>query len=424
MAKKQKRIEAKRLPTKQQLSKWERQKKVQRIILISGCILFVLVIALAGYGYYELKLKPFGQKVLRVNDRVIDMNYYLEWLNIFLRGVDAARASLMADMVIGTIARDQIILQRASTMGITVSDAELETELRKQQLPASQLYKDVYGAKILSDRLLSAYFDSRVPTSARQANVQAMFLESMQIADEVLRKLSENESFIQLAKRYSAESFTKERSGELGWIVDGLANLSDGEFVNSLLDDVAFSSTPGTVSKPTYDSSVLKKSGYWLLEVMERSGTSNRVRGILLGNEAEAVEVKSKLAGGANFAELAKEKSQHPESRDFGGDLGWVQKGYGNEVVVKAAFELPVGTLSNPLHDATAQTKGGYWLVKTLERDDNKQLDEETRNQLKSKALQDWVEEQGNTSTIERYIDEQQKAWAVEYTLNKLGVKK
>lgn len=424
MAKKQKKIEAKRLPTKQQLSRWERQKKMQRIILISGCVFFALVIIIVGYGYYDAKVKPFGQKVLRVNDKVIDMNYYLEWLNIFLRGVDAARAPLMADMVMGTIARDQLILQRASSLGITVSDTELESELRKQQLPATELYRDVYGAKILSDRLLSAYFDSRVPTTARQANVQAMFLESMEAADNVLNMLNANESFIQLAKRFSAEDFTRERSGELGWIVDGLENLSNGEFSNSLLDDIAFSIAVGTLSKPMYDPSMVKKGGYWLLEVTERDkDKSNRVRGILLGSEAEAIEVKSKLASGANFAELAKEKSQHLESKDFGGDLGWVQKGYGNDVVVKAAFELPVGALSNPLLDKTAQTKGGYWLVKVIERDDNRQLDKEAREQLKSKALQDWLEEEGKSSTIEQYLDEQQKAWAVQYTLKKLEVK-
>lgn len=420
MAKKQKKTEVKRLPTKQQLSKWERQKKIQRIILISGCIVFALVIALAGYGYYDQKVKPFQQKVLKVDDRIFDMNYYLDALDIFLSDIDAARAPMMADMVIGTIARNQLILDRAPSLGVTISDAEVESELRKQQVPVTQLTRDIFGAEVLSSRLLSVYFDTKVPQIGRQANIQAMFVESLEVAEDVLKKLNENESFIQLAKRFSVEDFTKGRSGEVGWITYGLETLSQGKFKDSLLDDIAFSTTPGTMSKPTYDSSITKKGGYWLLKVIEKNGNvSSRMSGILLSSEVEAIEVRSKLAGGADFAELAKEKSQHLESKDSGGDLGPVQKGYANEVVVKAAFELPLNTLSNPLQDTSVLTKGGYWLVKTLERDENRQLDKETRDQLKMQAFQIWIDEQAKTSTIEQYLTQKDKDWAITRTLEK-----
>ncbi len=426
MAKKQKYVETKRLPTRQQLSKWERQKKLQRMILIAGCIFLAIIVAFVGYGYYDAKVKPFTQKVVKVNDAVIDMNYYLEWLDVFLKPTEATKAPLMAEMVLSNIVQNQIVLQRAPTLGVTIKDIDIENELTKLQLPVSRVYRDSYGAKALTDRLMAVYFDSRVPTTARQANIQAMFLESEDVAVDVLGKIiNDNESFLQLAKRYSVEDFTKEKSGEIGWIVDGLTNVAGGKLSNSLLDDIAFSTAAGMISKPTYDPSVMKGGGYWLLEVIERDkDKGNHLRGILLGSENEAFEVKAKLNGGADFAAVVKEKSQHLESKEFGGDLGWVKKGYGSDIVVKVALEFPLKTLSDPLLDKSVRTKGGYWLAKVLERDDNRQLDKDVREQLKGKAFQDWVEEQGKSSTIERYLDDKSRAWAIEYTLKKLGGKK
>jgi parvulin-like peptidyl-prolyl isomerase len=429
LAKKQKKTETIRLPTKHQLSKWERQKQQQRYIYIAGAIFFVLILAFVGYGYYDVKVKPFHEKVLRVNDTVIDMNYYLEWFAISLRQVGTDKASTMADtvaeMTLGNIMQNELMIQRAPKLGISVKDSDVDNELAKLNLPKDSVRRDAYKAQLLGDKLMSEYLEPKVPNSAKQVNVQAMFLETESSADEVANRVNNGESFGKLAKEFSVEEFTKEKSGELGWLLEGLAGLADGRFSDSLLDDIAFSTAPGMMSKPTYDSSVEKNGGCWLLEVTERDADqSSHVRGILLGSEKEAIEVSKRLKGGADFATVAKEMSQHLESKDFGGDLGWVQKGYGDEVVVKVAFELPIGTVSDPVRDETAKTKGGYWLIKVLEKDDNRQVDKETRDQLKAKAFQDWMEEQRKTSEIELYLVDEQKTWAVDYTLKKLGASK
>lgn len=426
MAKKHKKIEMKRLPTKHQLSKWERQKKIQRYILIIGVIFFVLILAFIGYGYYDAQVKPFNTKAMRINDTVVDMSYYLGWLNIFLRGTQVDQAPMMAEMVLSTIVQSHLLLQRAPPLGVIVTDSEVESELAKLNLPLDNVRKDTYRAQLLHDRLMSSYFDSKVPVVAKQVKAQAMFLETEKVVEQIINMLNKGEDFSKLAKEFSVEDFIKEKSGEIGWLLEGQPSLvGGGKFSDSLLNNVAFSTASGMLSKPTYDSSVLKKGGYWILEVTERDKEqSNHVRGILVGSDNDAMEVRRRLNNGEDFATVAKEISQHLESKDFGGDLGWVQKGYGNEVVVKAAFDLSIGVPSEPLRDETAKTKGGYWLVRVLEKDDKRQVDEDTREQLKGKVFQDWMEEQINTSTIEQYLDEKQKAWAVDYTLKKLGVSK
>jgi len=252
-----------------------------------------------------------------------------------------------------------------------------------------------------------------------------MFLDSDATANKVLEKLTAGESFIKLAKEFSTEDFTKEKSGELGWLLEGLSNLVNGKFGSSKLNDLVFTTAPGMVSKATYDPSVIRNGGYWLFEVVERDNVKgSHIRGILLGSETEANEVKAKLKGGADFAVLAKEKSQHLESKDSGGDLGWKQKGQATDVIGKSAFELAVKVLSDPVADPDAKIKGGYWLVKALEKNDNREIEKSARDALKTTAFDNWIQEERKTSTIETYLDDAQKSWAVDYALKKIGTSK
>ena len=423
MARKQKKTEIKHTPTKRQLSRWQQQKRLQRIIMIAGIVFFVIVVAFVGYGYYDAQVKPLHQKVLKVNDTVIDMDYYIKWLAVSLPGVQDYQRSSMADIVLSYIMRNELIIQRASNLGVTVSDSEIDAGLAEQDMPSNEIVRDEYKARLLSDRLISTYFDPKVPTTAQQVKVDAMFLGSKAVAGDIAEKLSDGESFSELAKEFSLDGYTKEQSGELGWILEGAPYVASGKFSDSMLGKIAFSTAAGTVSAPEYDANVEKTGGYWLLKVTEIDAEQGRdVSGILLGTEEEAAEVKTELDGGADFATLAKEKSLHSGSKELGGDLGWMQQGYGDEVIVTTAFALPEGVVSEPTYDASVTTKGGYWLIEVLEREEDREIETETRQQMIAKLFADWLEEQRQTSVIEQYLTEDQKAWAVDYTLKKLGI--
>ena len=99
-----------------------------------------------------------------------------------------------------------------------------------------------------------------------------------------------------------------------------------------------------------------------------------------------------------------------------------MQQGYGDEVIVTTALALPEGVVSEPTYDASVTTNGGYWLIEVLEREEDREIETETRQQMIAKLFADWLEEQRQTSVIEQYLTEDQKAWAVDYTLKKLGI--
>ncbi len=86
-------------------------------------------------------------------------------------------------------------------------------------------------------------------------------------------------------------------------------------------------------------------------------------RHILVKTSDEAVAIIKQLDGGADFAELAKEKSTGP-SGPRGGDLGFFGKGQMVPPFEEAAFALDAGTHTRE----PVQTQFGFHVIKVEER--------------------------------------------------------
>ena len=422
MAKKQKKPEPRRPPTRRQLSRLQRQRRIQRITMTVGGLFFAFIVGYIGYGYYNDQVKPLHQSVVKVNDTVFNMDYYVKVLDLYSQGQEAPAASAMADMAIEAIEDSELIRQGATDLGIGVSTAEIDSRLEALNFPDDKANRDMIAAALLADKLLGDYFDPKVPRACEQAQIQAMFLESEEVANEVIDRLGGSDNFTSLAKEFSMEALTKEIGGDLGWLPKDFWDVLLGDLGDSLLRDIAFDLESGMPSEPIYDESVTKEIGYWLIEVIERDeNKGSHARGILLGSRQEAEEVKAKLEADGDFAALVQEYSQHSGSKELEGDLGWIQKGAGNEVIIKLILDLEPGALSEPVPDQSIQTQGGYWIVKVLDKDANRQLDDEIREMLKAKAFEGWLTEQREKSSIESYLDEEQKAWAVDRVLRDRG---
>ena len=111
------------------------------------------------------------------------------------------------------------------------------------------------------------------------------------------------------------------------------------------------------------------------------------VQGILVATEEVAQTVLERLEGGEDFASLAAEEfNLDPVSKENGGDLGWFPEGLRGEVFDDVAFNLELDEVSQPF-----APDGGYYIIKVLEREENRALDEATREQLKARAFSDWL---------------------------------
>ncbi|MBI4023150.1 peptidylprolyl isomerase [Candidatus Berkelbacteria bacterium] len=86
-------------------------------------------------------------------------------------------------------------------------------------------------------------------------------------------------------------------------------------------------------------------------------------RHILVRDEGRANDVLERLKAGQVFEELAKEFSEHLESRDLGGEMGFVSRGGQSQVIEQALFTNPVGLVQSPV-----QSDFGFHLIEILEK--------------------------------------------------------
>ncbi len=113
-----------------------------------------------------------------------------------------------------------------------------------------------------------------------------------------------------------------------------------------------------------------------------------KARHILLEDEEAAKAVITELDGGADFAELAKERSTGPSGAN-GGDLGYFTPGTMVEAFSDAAFELEPGSYSK----MPVQTQFGWHVILVEDaRETTPPALEEVRDQLAAEIQQESVQ--------------------------------
>ena len=396
----------KRVVTKYQLSRWQRQKKRQRLILIAGISVIAAVAGVIGGGWYTKEYQPLQETVIRVNDTEFSMRYYIDMLELNYRYGGAGD-------VVTFIEQNELIRQGAEDLGITVSDSEIGEELKSYDPPLGKEYGEAARASISMRKLLDEHFEQEVPLATEQRHIMAMFLESESQATEVRARLENGEDFGELAVELSLENLSKADGGDLGWYPRGI--LSE-LLATPILEDYAFTADVGVSSPPLYDEAKIKGVGYWVVEVLERDEEEEEVyvQAMLLGSEQEAQEVIAQLEDGENFGELAEELSQDESSKRKGGDLGWLTPEEVAPLLDDFIFNSEPGTLSEPIRDDELLTEGGYWLVTVVDRDDNRKIEDGERDFLKRKALDEWISSLWDNpeNEVEDYLDSEKIAWA------------
>ena len=407
--------------TKRQLSQWQLRKRRQRILLGSGIFIILAVLGVISVGIYQrwyiAEYKPLHQTVITVNDASFDMNYYINALKYYGQGMpiqDIQEMYGLADGVVTIIEQNELIKQGVLNLGISVSNQEVNDELENRGLPLGNDYRDFVRTEMLVTKLLDEHFEQEVPVSDEQRHIMAMFLESEKQASETRAKLENDEEFADLARELSLDSFSKEKEGDLGWRPEGvLAEL----LTTPVVEEFAFSSDAGILSQPLYDEDKTKSVGYWIIKVLDRKEEPEEadVQVILLSSEEQAQAVRTRLEAGEDFATLAQELSQHDVSTEDGGDLGWITPGMMGSTVDEFVFNSEL-ELSQPLRDEDVWTRGGYWLVRVMDIDDNKEIEDKDRDWLKAKLLNEWILalwDNPENEIDDSYLDYGKKEWAI-----------
>jgi peptidyl-prolyl cis-trans isomerase SurA len=266
---------------------------------------------------------------------------------------------------------------------------------------------------IPTEREMRAYFESQKGTlekrpetlSFRQVIVPpqpslAARQAAYQLADSIARALREGGDFAVAAKRFSADSGSRERGGSLNWFRRGVMV---PEF-----ERVAFGIKPGVISDP-----VETQFGYHVIQVERVQPAEVQARHILITPEITEVEIDSarrtaesvykSLQSGANIDSLQKlyhEKSEEREAKEVPASklpAGYAQAiGGAEEGTVLPPF---------PLEGSNGRTR--YAVVQlTSRRPEGDVRYEDVRDKIRSQL--------GEQLAIRRYLDRLRKSSYVE----------
>jgi hypothetical protein len=402
-----------RIPTKHQVTRWEREKKLSRIIQIVTAAIIVAVVGIIGVWIYTEQVMPYQSTVMKVNGRSFNMDYYINMLDAYTKGQSSDMVKYYVDVVDKGVPQTEALIENAQSAGITVNDEEVAKEIDALKLSKNDAVVDMVKARLIARKYNEQQCIPAQPASVDQVEVQAMLLEDKTTAEDRRLKLLAGDNFTRLASMLSIDPVTQSKGGYLGWIPKGYEGKALGTLKDSALKDVINKLEPKVISDPLFDANAEKSFGYWVLEVLDKDDARGiHARGILFASRDDADAVRQRLVNGESWDSLARQYSQHA-SKDKGGDLDWIQPGVDKGRVGSIVATLEKGKISTAIVDTEQKTKGGYWIVQVLDKQ-QRPLPDNIKQSLSEECLTQWVEGLVKNATVDSTIDQKQKDFAVD----------
>ncbi len=257
------------------------------MIIVAGIILTAIaVLGVGGFGYYQSSIRPKQQTVLKVGDRSFSMGYAEKRIGYEIHNAGAGQLVSTNEQVavaqtLNTIESEEINRINASQQNISVSEDEIDAEIRKEQAVADTAdqatyaeayrnavhdsglspkdYREIIASKLLEDKIRQNIV-SGIPTTADQVRLFDIQVAKQEEAQKVVDRLTAGEDFSAIATELSLDSKTKDKGGEMGWTP--LAALDTGA------GDAVFPLGAGQWTQPVASTST---GSYFVYKVAEKA---------------------------------------------------------------------------------------------------------------------------------------------------------
>jgi len=388
--KKVKQTEPKAPMTKRELSRWQKQKRQERLAVAFVVGTIVVVAGIILFGVWREIISPPGEAAAQVGSTTITMRDLAGEIVYQARTLDSQIASTQANLrqlqaqagsdptasiyvqylqqqlqqlqlqryqigdgqtVLADLIDQALIKQEAMRRGATVTGADVDALIQKEFQPQASLpvtdTTDITSTATVSATSTPAPSPTPIPPDAWKQNYQQNLL-SLGVSDADFR-------------RYSIEPYL--------W--------------RQKLQDMIATTVPTTAEQ---------------VHVLD----------ILLPNEAEARDVVTLLKDvpTTSFEEMAKARSTDTATKDKGGDMGWFPRGVQPPEIDSIAFSLQPGQVSDVI-----STTNGFYVIKLVEKDANRPLDQTQLEQNVMQAFNNWLTQARQSPDVRRYLDSRKLAW-------------
>ena len=194
-------------------------------------------------------------------------------------------------------------------------------------------------------------------------------------------------------------------------IAEGLGlEVDDPSYDERFRQELSSSGLTGEEYRQMVEAAVLlQKMQANLEQELPASAESVHLRQIVVSDAAAADEIKQQVEQGADFAQLAAERSLDSATKDSGGDAGWIPRGLLRQDVEEALFALAPGGVE------TFSITSGAVVFQVLEKVEWP-IEPELKPDLAQRKLGDWLEEKRKQVKVQELVsqDEDKARWAIE----------
>ena len=432
------------------MARWQRERRQQLVYLTLFTTLLVFVLGLVGWSgasaYYDANLVP----ALKIGDRAIPMRdftrrYALEKARFFAQyGLapgqesDPQVAQALASVkrsAFESLVLDQTLLTVAREENAVPSKADLDAALQHE-----------FGELHVRHILVAPDANEKDKTKA-DADAKAK-------AEEVAKQLKADPTNDQLWKDLAAKNSTdpgsKDQGGDLGWVnaqsgfvkefEDAMYSLKDGEVSDLVKSQFGYHIIERIQTRPVTETplyAVARASGLTLDDLSVAARTtllqnrySDRAKNAPIDSPQDQVhvadlqlsvptpssttslqdysaglkkvqEVLDALNKGRDFGEVVKANSTDTETKDKGGDMGWVTRSMlPNKVIADELFSKNVGDRTEQ-HSLNAA--GDIVIYKILEKA-NRDVTDDQKKKIQDGAFGLWYVAQQSRLNVVRLI--------------------
>ena len=394
-----------KIVTKKHIARLERERQQVRLIRAIAIGGVLIVVILLAYGYLDLNVFRLQKPVAEVNGEVITTRAWQErvrfqrvnLLNLYNTyvfyqqnfGMDTTQQQqevsfylqtpeALGQQIIDQMIDEALIRQEAEKRGITVSEEEIQKEIQNEYgffpngTPSPTTTPTEFLTPTLSPEQLTIYPATSTPTEAPTSTAAPTNTPDWSVTKTPTATAAPpTPTFVPELPTATATPFTEEGFNEQ---------------YSTTLDEFKTYNVSESTLRSVYENKLLRAK---LLEELAKDTprTEEQVwaRHILVEDESALDTVRSLLATGTDFAEVAKKYSKDTGSGAMGGDLGWAPRSKYVTEFADAAFSQEIGEIGEPV-----KSEFGYHIIQVIDRQE-RPLDASGYDQKRQAALTDWL---------------------------------